>query len=293
MILDDAIALVEADPNHRVLRRFVPRSHYNDPGPLPEFNGIYLDCETTGTDTKKDGILELAMQPFKYTEDGRITTLSEPYMSLNDPGIKLSDDIRRITGIAPEDIVGQSLDIVTIEQMVSGADLVIAHNADFDRRMIERPLPIFVQKPWGCSQKDVAWRAHFHAIGEGLEILAMSKCGVFYPAHRALIDCQVGIHVLATVVDNDGRTAFSHLLQGVMSESLRIWATGAPFETKDTLKNRGYRWNDGSDGRFKAWHTKVSPEKLEEENQWLRVNAGAYPRVTETTAMDRYSVREQ
>lgn len=294
--VEDAVRIVEKDPNFKLLRRFVPQDSYGDPGPIPEKNGIYLDCEATGTDTKKDGILELAMQPFKYTEDGRITSLGKPYMSLNDPGIEISDKIRGITGIKPEDIVGHRIDEQEVEEIVRAADLVIAHNANYDRRMSERHFEfndMFRRLPWGCSQHDVPWRVQFGALSERLEVLAMTQCGLFYSAHRALIDCQVGIHVLATSQDEGCRTAFSYLLEAVQSESLRIWAIGSPFHTKDLLKDRGYRWNDGSDGRPKAWHTKVSPDLLEEENEWLRKHVSAYPEVTETTAVDRYSTRER
>jgi len=293
MDIEQALALVEADSNYRVLRRFVPQASYSDPGPFLEKNGLYVDTETTGTDVTKDGILELAMQPFKYTEDGHVTTIGRPFMALNDPGIELTDNIRSITGISPEDIAGKKISVFDVDEMVEQADLIIAHNANFDRRITERPFQVFEEKPWGCSQQDVPWRKSFGAIGEGLEVLAMTLCGVFYGAHRALIDCLIGVHVLNTAQDAYGRTALSYLLEAVEKESIRIWAIGAPFHAKDLLKSRGYRWNDGKDGRPKAWHNKVKPEDLETENEWLRTNAGAYPQVSEINAMDRYSVRER
>ncbi len=61
---------------------------------------------------------------------------------------------------------------------------------------------------------------------------------------------------------------------------------------KDDLRNRGYRWNDGTDRRPKAWNKSIPLEQLEEENQWLRTVAGAYPQITSTDAVDRYSIRE-
>ncbi|MCS3731545.1 hypothetical protein FHR88_006631 [Bradyrhizobium betae] len=39
---------------------------------------------------------------------------------------------------------------------------------------------------------------------------------------------------------------------------------------KDVLKRRSYRWNDGNDGRPKAWHTDVAEDKLETESEFLR-----------------------
>lgn len=41
---------------------------------------------------------------------------------------------------------------------------------------------------------------------------------------------------------------------------LAPWAEGSPFHTKDILKERGYRWNNGSDGRPKSWWVEVEEE---------------------------------
>ena len=40
-------------------------------------------------------------------------------------------------------------------------------------------------------------------------------------------------------------------------------AKGSPFETKDVLRNRGYRWNPGDNGKWKAWYVDVPREDLE------------------------------
>jgi DNA polymerase III subunit epsilon len=37
--------------------------------------------------------------------------------------------------------------------------LVIAHNADFDRRFLERRVPAFATKHWACSRSDIDWKA--------------------------------------------------------------------------------------------------------------------------------------
>jgi DNA polymerase-3 subunit epsilon len=211
---------------------------------------------------------------------------------LNDPGVPITDEIRKITGITPEDVANHSLDIPVIETMLAGVDMVIAHNASFDRKVLERKIPAFRDVRWACSQQDVPWKDVFHAPAEKLEVLAMYLGDVFYGAHRAMIDCIAGVHVLANVMDDDGKSAFEYLEESCYEESIRIWAVGAPFETKDLLSKRGYRWNDGKDGRPKAWHKKVTPSNLDEENTWLRTQCGAYPKVTMTSAENRYSNRE-
>ena len=68
----------------------------------------------------------------------------------------------------------------------------------------------------------------------------------------------------------------------------------APFELKDTLKARGYRWNDGSDGRPKAWFIDRPPEEVEEGVCFLR--SDIYQREVDITvrlvkARDRFTSR--
>ncbi|MFT9222805.1 MAG: 3'-5' exonuclease, partial [Gluconobacter oxydans] len=74
----------------------------------------------------------------------------------------------------------------------------------------------------------------------------------------------------------------------------RLWAEYAPFELKDILKARGYRWNDGSDGRPKAWFIDRPPEEAEDEIRFLRTEI--YQREVDITvrpveAADRFTSR--
>ena len=62
----------------------------------------------------------------------------------------------------------------------------------------------------------------------------------------------------------------SHLLTSARKALLRIWAEGSPFDMKDGLKKRGYRWNDGTDGRPKSWFVKIGEDAYEAEMKFLR-----------------------
>lgn len=296
MEVAEAVATLENHSDYRVLRRLQPPDgfYHDATGNSAVRRGIYVDTEATSADPLQANILEIALVPFLYEEGGRLLAVHQDQCVsfLNDPGVELTNEIRKLTGIEPEDIAGQKLDEDYINRMLQGASVVVAHNAAYDRKLLERFVPAFRDVRWACSYQDVPWREVFHAPSERLEVIAHFLCGVFYGAHRAMIDCIAGVHVLATVADSNGKTAFEYLEEACATESVRIWATGAPYETKGALKDRGYRWNDGKDGRPKAWNKVIKPEQLNEENQWLRMNCGAYPTVTTITAEDRFSVRE-
>jgi DNA polymerase III subunit epsilon len=51
---------------------------------------------------------------------------------------------------------------------------------------------------------------------------------------------------------------------------MRIWAEQSPFDLKDALRRRGYRWSDGSDGRPRSWYVDVGETALQDEITFLR-----------------------
>ena len=70
-----------------------------------------------------------------------------------------------------------------------------------------------------------------------------------------------------------------------------VWAERTPFDMKDVLKRRGYRWSGGDDGRPKAWWTEVDEDDLLGELRFLEREV--YLREVELrcetiTAYDRY-----
>ncbi len=93
-----------------------------------------------------------------------------------------------------------------------------------------------------------------------------------------------------------GRTAaVCRTLQNEPAFTGEDFAENAPFDLKDVLKARGYRWSDGSDGRPKSWWIEVAEEELEAELGFLRKEIyrwdEADPPTQRLTAFDRYSAR--
>jgi DNA polymerase-3 subunit epsilon len=74
-----------------------------------------------------------------------------------------------------------------VDSLLAGADLVIAHNAGFDRPFVEGLLPQAQGLNWACSFADIDWTAAGHSSAK-LSYLA-SALGWFYDAHRAEMDC--------------------------------------------------------------------------------------------------------
>ena len=78
----------------------------------------------------------------------------------------------------------------------------------------------------------------------------------------------------------------------VQRSRVRIFAENSPFDMKDHLKARGYRWSDGSDGRPKSWWVELAEEVLDDELHYLRSEIyrwpDADPPIRRLTAYDRF-----
>ncbi len=286
---------LDASPDYHVLRRFdPPRSYATRTGGEQLRTAAALDVETTGMDRRTDAIIQLSMVPFTYdAESGRIFDVGETLTSFDDPGRPIPPEISELTGITDADVAGQHIDEAAVRAFLEPVSLVIAHNAEFDRPFAERRLADFRDRPWACSLRDVHWRRH-GLSSSSLEYLLMKRCRRFYGAHRADQDALAVVHLLATPLDDD-TLPMALLLANARRGTVRIWAEGAPIETKDLLKARHYRWNPGADGRPKAWHRELPAEEQAAELEWLFANVyGGVQRTLRIDALDarqRYSDR--
>jgi DNA polymerase-3 subunit epsilon len=291
--MEDCIKQLEATGDYRIIKRYTPVASYCEPNEAEKRIGIFLDTETTGLDADTDKVIELAMVPFEFDAAGNIYRLLPEYNGLNDPGIPIPEIARQITGITDEMVKGQSIDVEAVKKLLSEAAIVIAHNARFDRPFCENLLDEFKDISWACSIADVNWNEEGFE-GVKLEFLAY-KYGFFFEGHRATIDCQAGIEILSRTLPQSGERVLKRLLENARRTTVRLWADRAPFEKKDELKKRGYRWSSGDEGKHKAWYKDLQEDQLEEEMAYL--NEFIYPRqvtklpMDKFTAMQRYSRR--
>src|SRR5688572_8764472 len=82
MDISEAERLIEASPDHRLLRRVPPPSRWAlIPAASETRRAVFVDVETTGLDQDSDEVIELALVPFEYERDsGRIVGVEESKM---------------------------------------------------------------------------------------------------------------------------------------------------------------------------------------------------------------------
>jgi DNA polymerase-3 subunit epsilon len=289
---EKAIDALDASENHLILRKVV----FPNPSQINILNhsgyedysihrGVYLDTETTGISHSDSEVIQICLLPFIYARSPDLSHtfiigVYPPYVGFQEPSTPLTQEIIDLTGITMDMLVGQSIDIPQIEDILEKTEFVIAHTAQFDRPFTHGISPKFSQKKWACSLSNVPWREF------GFESLKLTHLaadlGFYFEPHQADKDCLAGLAILAQVNAKTKESYFQKMIENAEKDSITIRAQYAPFEAKDVLKQRGYGWKDGSDGVIKGWETVVSVDEAEEEKQWLsdEVYKGA-PKFTE------------
>ncbi|WP_193371633.1 3'-5' exonuclease [Pelagibius marinus] len=283
---------LEATGDYRILRRLPKQAT------LAEFDGsetrraVVLDLETTGLDPYADEIIEIGMVPFTYALDGRIFGVGDPFSGLRQPSQPIPSEVAELTGITDAMVKGHAIEPGDIEKFIDPAALIIAHNAAFDRRFSEQFCSAFANKPWACSLSQIPWAEEGFGSTKLAQLLA--DCGYFFDGHRAVDDCRAVVELLSRPLPKSGRPALGVLLEVARSKTCRIWAENSPFESKDILKARGYRWNGENNGKPRSWYFDATEETVESELAFLQseiLARNAHIRVDYITAADRFSER--
>lgn len=278
----------------KLLRRLHLPDRFNDHRQGVIKRAIVIDVETTGLSTENDDVIQLAMLPFDYeAESGRILTVhkGQAFEGLRESAVPISEEASLITGITDDMVAGKSIDKAAVAAVVADADLVIAHNAYFDRPMVERHWDCFAEKPWACTLNSVDWLREGFSAGK-LDYLGM-QFGWFYDGHQALADCEACLALLAQTLPKSGRRVMSVVREVALRDDYLVRAVDAPYDLRDKLKQRGYRWRPADLPNGRVWWTMTADPDA--EVAWLQ--AEVYGREAEIpvhpiTAREHYSDRQ-
>lgn len=258
-------AWLESGGDFKVLRRIKTRKSFDGQVNSP-VKVLVVDTETTGLEYASCEMIEVGALLLEVDQDtGEVGAVLGSYGGLEEPNEPISPENTAVHGITNEMVKGQQFDEQALKTLCDQAALVVAHNAAFDKPFMLRRFPWLEKSVWACTFRELPW-AQENYSGRKLEYL-LSDCGYFHGAHRAVEDCNALAHVLAQPLKTSHRMPFQVLFDSANESIYQIAALKAPFEKKDLLKARGFRWN--SDDRVWQFEA-VGFSEGKEVIEWLR-----------------------
>ena len=245
--------------------------------PVGQNIALAMDLETTGLDAETDEIIAFGYVKFTFDDECRITSIIEAKQFFNEPSKEIPEEISKLTGITMEQVKGHKLTKEIFDHAYEGAELSIAHNAKFDRKFIDK----FYRSDiiWGCSLADLDLRAKYVIPAASLGVALAYIKDWYFGHHDALEDCWALVHLLNE--DDHLKT----VIEKSFVPNYDVYAISSPFESKDRLKLRGYKWKNET----KCWYyPRADEDKMEEERDWLKEELGVTAQCIEVSRFDRH-----
>jgi DNA polymerase-3 subunit epsilon len=167
---------------------------------LDEAEFVVFDLETTGLSAERNRICEIGAVRVKALE------VVDSFQSLVNPGVPLPDPIARLTGLREQELRRAPRVKAVLRRFLAfaGDDLLVAHNARFDQRFLERQLQLLHGRR--LSEPPLCTAALARRLLEGrLRRVGLASLAHFFgvgtqPCHRALPDAEATAEVLVHLI---------------------------------------------------------------------------------------------
>lgn len=163
--------------------------------PLKNFNYVAIDLETTGLDDQAE-IIEIALVKVENN------VIKEEWQQLICPSSDIPEDIQILTGISNEMVIDKPLWKDVEEKVLSflGNNLLVAHNASFDKRILENNLGKDIENIWldTCELAKITLPTlSSYKLKSLLEFFDLDS----QELHRALKDAQMTTRLLENLIE--------------------------------------------------------------------------------------------
>ena len=209
---------------------------------------LILDTETTGLDENKDEIIEIGCILFHVSSK---TVLSQASFLFP----VTSNDAKHVNGISAEvtNIIQPWEDGLNFFlKLVDSSDVIVAHNAEFDKKWFGKGRLPQLEKKWICSLEDINWSFQKSLKNRpSVTDLALSFSIPVWSLHRALSDCFYISEVFKKCENLED-------LLIKATEPRFLYKAVVSYEERSLAKKAGFRWNNPVE---KAWARKLTVEE--------------------------------
>ena len=167
---------------------------------LDEAEFVVFDLETTGLSAQRDHICEIGAVRVRGLEP------VDSFQSLVNPRVALPEPVARLTGLREQELRSAPSVSSVLRRFLAfaGDELLVAHNARFDQRFLERQL--LLRHGRRLSEPPLCTAALARRLLEGrLRRVGLASLAHFFgvptsPCHRALPDAEATAQVLVHLI---------------------------------------------------------------------------------------------
>ena len=206
---------------------------------------LIVDTETTGLDPQLDHCLEVGVILFDVPSRQLLAQQS----FLLPVETNAAEAINRIPASATNLPQPWRPALSYLRSLLDAADVLVAHNAAFDRQWFGRGHLPATDKRWLCSMEDVRWPAGRQLRSRpSVRDLALAYEIPVWAAHRALTDCIYLAEVFRRCED------LEQLLERGL-EPRQLMRAQVSYDDRHLARDAGFRWNEPVKG---AWARRLS-----------------------------------
>ncbi len=212
-------------------------------------NCLILDTETTGLDPENGNCIEVGSILFNITNRSILAQQSFLLPVL----VNEAEAINHIPAVVSQLPQPWQEGLGYFKSLVDSSDLIVAHNAIFDKQWFGIGQLPFIDKPWVCTMEDISWPSELQLRNRpSVRDLALAHGVPVWAAHRALTDCIYIAEVFQRCTDLE-----ILLKQGL--EPRRLMRAEVSYEQRHLAKQAGFRWNEPIKG---AWTRRLSQREM-------------------------------
>jgi len=216
-------------------------------------NICILDTETTGFDPSNGKVIEIAAVLFNIPT--RSILAQSSVLCYNDTNAAYSVNRIEVDALKQIDQNLQGRAFLMLREMITKADAIVAHNAEFDKKWLDTLIDfqdLTRQKKWICTRNDVIWPVR-KGIPLNLIHIAVDLGVPIVNAHRALSDCLLLCDAIQCIDDIESFLDKSG--KGRLTYHAQI-----SYDQRQVVKDAGFAW----DNVKKVWFAKLTPEQAAE-----------------------------
>jgi DNA polymerase-3 subunit epsilon len=221
---------------------------------------LILDTETTGLD-ESARVIEVAAIGFDLMLGCATSSFSTLLRSD-------SNESEGVNGIPVAALVEapEPADVwAHIARRAANSDVILAHNADFDRRMVQRscpeqgPLSALLGRPWCCTMRHVDWlhgKRGMSLVNRGMSLvnLVLAHGLGVATAHRAMADCEMIARLLSWT---HARGALDSVMARAMRQRKR-YVAHVSYDDRQLAKDAGFEWEP----KTKRWIGELAEDEI-------------------------------